>query len=82
MSHEITYHLTRDGEEIELTIEYAVAAYCPAQTYGPPEDCSPAEGGEIEEMTVRRDGRPFTLTSLEEREVEDWIYDNHDYSED
>lgn len=33
------YTLTRGDEPLDLEIEYEVAAYYPAQTYGPPEDC-------------------------------------------
>lgn len=82
MIHEITYTLTRSEEDIDLTIEYSVAPYYPAQTYGPPEHCSPAEGGEIESTAVMRDGWPFTLTEEEQREVDRFIYDTHDYDSD
>lgn len=82
MIYEIAYTLTRGEEDIDLTIEYSMSAYFPAQTYGPPEHCSPAEGGEIDEMTILRDGWPFTLTEEEERAVEDFVYDHHDYDSD
>lgn len=78
----LTYHLSRDDEEIELTIEYSVAKYYPAQTYGPPENCYPAEGGEIEDMTVTRDDEPFEITDAERQKIEAFIYDNHDYDDD
>lgn len=79
---EITYTLTRNDEDIELTIEYSVGRYYPAQTYGPAEHCSPAEGGEIEEITVTRDGEPFVLTDEEQSALDQHIYDTHDYDDD
>lgn len=33
---------------IEAEVEYTISEYVPARTYGPPEDCSPEEGGECE----------------------------------
>lgn len=76
---EITYTLTRGDDEFDLTIEYSVARYYPAQTYGPPEHCSPAEGGEIEEFEATLDGEPFALTAEEQAAIEAHIYDTHDY---
>lgn len=83
MTHSLSYTLTRGEDEIELTIEYSVAAYYPAQTYGPPEDCSPAEGGEVEEMeALDADGSPFELTQEEQEKIEQHIYETHDYNAD
>ena len=79
----LTYHLERGDDEIELTIEYSVAPYYPAQTYGPPENCHPAEGGEIEDMTVTdANGEPIELTDQEREKIEAHIYDTHDYDDD
>lgn len=81
MTHTITHTITRDGTEIELDIEYAVADYFPAR--GPSWDSpgDPAEGGEIETLEATLDGKPFTLTAEEQEAIEVWIYENHDYSE-
>lgn len=82
MTHETSYTLTRGEDEIELTIEYSVARYYAAQTYGPPEHCSPAEGGEIEELSVTdEDGNTVELTTEETAEIEQHIYSTHDYDE-
>lgn len=35
------------GTDFDITITYYVP-YTPAMTYGPPEDCTPAEGPEVE----------------------------------
>jgi len=77
----LPYTLTRDDEEIELELEYSVAAYDPGNTWGLPEDCEPPSGGEIEELEITRDGEPFELTAKEIEAVENWIYEKHDYSE-
>jgi hypothetical protein len=38
-----------DDGETEIELEIAVHTWgCPAQTYGPPETCFPAEGPEVE----------------------------------
>lgn len=73
--------VTRGDDEIEIEIEYTVARFYPAQTYGPPEDCSPAEGGEVEELSAFHDGKPFELTDAEAERIEQRIYETHDYSE-
>lgn len=83
MTHTTYYTLTRGDEEIEVEVEYSVARYYPAQTYGPPEHCSPAEGGEIEELAAFTDsGEEIKLTAEEEREIEQHIYATHDYDDD
>lgn len=78
----ISYTLTRDDEDIDIEVEFEVAPYYAACTYGPPEHCSPAEGGEVEEMTAYRDGEPIELTAEEEAKIEQFIYDHHDYEDD
>lgn len=79
----INWTVNRDNEEIEVEVEYEVSAYDPGSTYGPPEDCYPPEGGDIEELSVTRaDGRAIELTSDEEAALEKHIYETHDYSDD
>lgn len=76
------FTIERDGEDIELDIDYEVAPYTPAKLSGPPEDCHEAEGGEVTSMTAYRNGHEFKLTDAEAAKVEQHIYDNHDYAED
>ncbi|HEY5797687.1 MAG TPA: hypothetical protein VIU82_22005 [Bosea sp. (in: a-proteobacteria)] len=78
---EITVTITRDGEDIDLEIEYEVADLVPGRTYGLPEDCYPAEGGEVEDLAATLDGKPFEMTDAERAKVETRIYETHDYSE-
>lgn len=75
--HTTHYTIERDGEEIDLEIEYEVAPYYPTRLYPWPGE--PAEGGEITALTAYRDGKPFALTEAEDNKIEEWIYDNHDY---
>lgn len=58
--------IERDDEEIELRVIYDVSPLIPER--GPTYDCGgqPAEGGEVELISVTRDGQPFTLTDAEE----------------
>jgi hypothetical protein len=81
MTHTMHATIERDGEEIEVEVDYTVSRFYPAQTWGPPEDCSPAEGGEVEELTAYHDGKPIALTDAEIERVETRIYETHDYSE-
>ena len=48
MSRTYFMDLTRDDGETEVQVEYTISAFVPAQTYGPAENCYPAEGGEVE----------------------------------
>lgn len=38
----------RDDGETEIEVEYTATPVIPARTYGLPEDCYPAEGGEVD----------------------------------
>lgn len=81
-----TYTLTRDDADIELDVEYSISPYYPAR--GPSWSCAgePAEGGEVEDMTVTHDGQPFAVTADEADQIEAHIYEIHedddDYRED
>jgi hypothetical protein len=53
----------RDGKEIDVSVIYSVTPYVPA-TYW-----QPAEGLEVELISVKRDGKEFNLTDKEEGEI-------------
>lgn len=54
-----------DVEEIEVDVSAHVTPYVPARTSGDPDDCYPAEGGDVEDLTATVDGKPFELTAEE-----------------
>ncbi len=41
--------------DVDLTVHFFATKPVPARVYGPPEDCYPAEGGEIELDTIYLD---------------------------
>jgi len=62
MSHRFTFDtlVTRGDEEIEVRVTYSVSPFV-AATYW-----QPAEGGEVEIISVKRDGQEISLTDAEE----------------
>ena len=80
MNHSNSYELKRGEEYFDLEIEFTTSRYYPAVTYGLPEDCSPAEGGEIETITAYLDGKEFSLSDDETDAIIAWLYANHDFS--
>ncbi|CAA2140505.1 hypothetical protein [Hyphomicrobium sp. ghe19] len=68
--------IERGDEQIELEVNYSLTPYYPARTYGAPEDCYPAEGGEVDELTAYLEGEVFALTPVEMRALERRIYQN------
>lgn len=77
----MAYELERGDDLIKLELEYEVAQIDPG--CGPSWSCAgePPSGGEIEELSVLRNGAPFELTDAETAKVEAWIYDRHDYDD-
>lgn len=57
---------------LSLSAEVAVEPYVPAKTWGRPENCHPAEGGEIEFETLECNGKDamFLLQSNFRDEIE------------
>ena len=51
---------------VELVVTYTGSPIIPAQTYGPPEHCYPAEGGEVEIQSVTHNGSEYPLTDKQE----------------
>ena len=47
--------------EVDVTVEGDAVPYTPAKTYGDPDDCYPAEGGCIDDLTVTRDDTGATV---------------------
>lgn len=60
-----------DEDVTEITVEYSVSSWgCDAQTYGPAENCYPAEPVEIDILSVDTPFGPFVLRDDEVAEVE------------
>lgn len=56
---------------VELVVTYTGSPIIPARTYGPPEHCYPAEGGEVEIQSVMHNGQPYALTDEQEEALLD-----------
>jgi hypothetical protein len=88
----IAYTLARSGwsdvygdyeNEFAVTIDYTITPLIPARLSGPPEDCYPAEGGEVDILKVVRDdnGEPVELTGNEEDAIVEFIQNHHDFDD-
>ncbi len=71
--------ISRDGEDVEINVEYDATPYISATYWGP------AEGGEIEipAVTLEATGAPLgpPLTEDEESKVLDYLYESMDESD-
>ena len=52
------------GIEIEYEVTGTVTPVIPAKTWGSPEHCYPQEGGEVEILSVKEDGKEVPLDSI------------------
>lgn len=64
-----------DGTEV--TVEYTISDYDPGVCSGPPEDCYPPEGGEVEIVKVFNDAGTVEYTDDEGEKWSVWIAENH-----
>lgn len=62
-----------DIKEFEYLVTGYVSAYVPAKTYGPPENCYPAEGGEVEDITVTLSGEDVDLNDFSQKDQDRMI---------
>lgn len=76
--------IERDGEELEINVEFDATPFDPGNTYGLPENCYPAEGGEIEITAVFLNGVAIDppLTDKEADKIADWLSENLDDDDD
>jgi len=56
--------------EREYEVVGHVSRIVPARVSGPPEDCYPAEGGEVEDMTITLDGQKFDQSEFSPKQIE------------
>lgn len=82
--HESTqYRELDDGSEVDLTVTYTITPYDPGRINGPPEDCYPPEGGEVEIVSVTdADGNAIESTDEEAERWQTSIYEHHDFESD
>lgn len=70
MSRLRTRKFYRENEDCVI-VSYTQSPFVPARTYGRPEDCYPAEGGEVEVIDVKlANGEPAWMSDAEE---DQWI---------
>jgi len=72
MSRERTRKFYRENEDCVI-VTYTQSPFIPAKLYGRPEDCYPAEGGEVEVISVKlASGEEAWMSDAEE---DQWITD-------
>lgn len=78
---EFTWTITIGDEEIDvpLYVEFEYEPYVPAQLYGPPEQCYPAEGGGVFIISCLRTDtdEPVTLSEAETAKLEEYLADHY-----
>ena len=67
----------RENEDCVI-VTYTQTPYIPARTYGRPEDCYPAEGGEVELIEARVDGKRVNWSEAEDDQWTTDIMENPD----
>lgn len=63
----------KDGSEVDVVVEYSYEPGSPGKTYGPPEDCYPAEGESAEILCVTLDEKDQPFRVLKEEELADGV---------
>lgn len=77
MSHVRTRKFYRENEDCVI-VKYTQTPYVPARTYGRPEDCYEAEGGEVELIEARVDGVRVNWSEAEDDQWTTHIMENPD----
>lgn len=71
-----------DEAETDVVVKYTYHPGCAAQTYGPAENCYPAEPAEVEIVSARdAAGVTVTLTAAEEDKFREVIAETHEEEE-
>ena len=80
------YRPLPDGGEREFNVEVgaSISRYRPARTSGLPENCSPSEGGDVEDMVAWDDDNAceVELTEAEKDDLADRLRDKHSDDDD
>ena len=59
--------------EIEVEVEFEATDYDPGVCSGPPENCYPPEGGDVEITSVTYNGNLITLSEVDANKVQEEI---------
>ncbi len=73
MKSQTEWYVERDGVEYILDLTFHFSPFRPGRKSGPPEDCYPDEGGDVEDIQCFHNGEPFELTAEEEGKAEEWL---------
>ena len=65
-----------DADPFVVELTFTISPYDPGVRSGPPEDCYPPEGGEVEILSVLRDGKEFELDDSELELARIWLEEN------
>lgn len=57
--------------EIEIEVEFDATSYDPGVTSGPPENCYPPEGGEVEIQAITYNSKPIELSDADEKKIQE-----------
>ena len=71
----ISFVIERDGADLELEVEGQVSSIVPGKYTGPPENCYPDEGGDVDILSVKLNGVEYEdLNAVEVGLLEDLLY--------
>lgn len=68
-------------DETEVEVIYTITDYDPGVSWGPPENCYPPEGGEVEIIRVMKDGKEIPASDDECDKWCSYIAENHDFDD-
>ena len=74
----LIYTLTRGDDDIDIDVEYSLSKFYPATGPSWSSPGEPAEGGDVEDISITLDGKPFELTPVEAEQVEAHILMMHE----
>lgn len=79
--HSTAFERVTDDDAVEVEVFYTISDYDPGVLSGPPEDCYPPEGGEVEIQRVMLDGKEIQITDDEAEKWADQIAQTHDFDD-
>jgi hypothetical protein len=80
-THQYVWCPRDDHGDHEIHLTYTITPYDPGCTYGPPENCYPPEGGEVEIISASEGGMPRELSPHEDQMARDAIFQDHEWDD-